>query len=157
MEKNEKRIIIRQALNIIVCAAVLGFAVNIVHPRGYEFIPRKKLQQGKTVSISVAEAYIKYSHGSAIFVDTRDSDIYTERHIQGAVHVPSFPEPLSIAKIAQMKEMLFSEKELILYCDTGCDSSKEIAERLYERGYTRHIYILKDGMGSWSDKGYPVE
>ena len=157
MERNEKRIIIRQAVNILIFAAVAGFAVNLVHPRGYEFVSRKTMHQKKSVNISSAEAYIKFSHSAAVFVDTRDEDIYREGHIQKAIHVPSFPESLSIEKISLMKQTLFSDKELILYCDSGCDSSKKIALRLYALGYDRHIYILKDGIGDWTEKGYPVE
>lgn len=157
MEKREMRVIFRQVVSILICAAIAGFAINLVHPKGYVFVSRENNKMEKTISITAGEAYIKHIHGAAVFVDTRDDDVYQESHIKGAVNVPSFPEPLSIEKIGAMKQTLFSDKELVLYCDTGCDSAKEIAVRLYARGYVRHIYILKDGMGGWNDKGYPTE
>lgn len=151
------RIISRQILYILSFAAITGFVVNIIHPRGYEFISRVNISREHIININAAEAYIKYTHGAAVFIDSRDQDIYQEGHIRGALNIPSSPEPMSNTKIGESMAILFSEKELVMYCDAGCDSSKKIAERLFSRGYTRHIYILKDGIGSWSEKGYPVE
>jgi hypothetical protein len=49
MENKEIRVVFRQVVNILICAAIAGFAVNLVHPKGYDWKRLSALRQGKHI------------------------------------------------------------------------------------------------------------
>lgn len=156
MELPEIKDLARRSAMIVVFAFLLGLAVNAVHPRGFMLVSRKSLELTKIIKISTDEGKIKFDHGSALFVDTRDGEEFAARRIQGSVNIPAYPDSLTIVKMKEHYEKLASPLELVLYCDAGCDSSEKIAGKIIELGYSRNIYLLKDGVKAWIDKGFPV-
>lgn len=157
MERREMKKIIRQAAVMIIGAAVIGLFVNIVHPKGYIFVPRASLEEKRIVMVSVEEAKIKFDGERALFIDTREREEYWELHIQSADNIPAAPESLALERVKALYGEIAGPRELVLYCDRGCNSAETLAGLIVSLGYSRHIYVLKDGFGSWIEKGFPVE
>ena len=157
MEPGDVKNITKQSAVIIIAALLLGLAINVVHPRGYVLVSRKSLDRNNIVQIGIAEGKIKIDHASALFIDTRDGDDYSAKRIRGAINIPAHPESLSLVKIREYFRMIDSPRELVLYCDEGCDSSVRVAEKLIEHGYSRKIFVMKQGVTAWEGRGFPVE
>lgn len=157
MEPAEVKRLARQSAVIIIAAFLLGLAVNVFHPRGFVLVSRESLERKKIVGIGTDEAKHKFDRSSGLFIDTRDGDDFAEKRVRGAISVPAQPESLTMIKLKEHFEKISSPLELVLYCDAGCDSSESIAARIIGLGYSRNVYILKDGMKSWVDRGFPVE
>ncbi len=157
MERREMKKIFRQSAVIVIGAAVIGLLVNIVHPKGFIFVTRASLEEKRIVLVSVEEAKIKYDSERALFIDTREREEYWELHVQSAHNIPAAPESLALEHIKALYSEIAGARELVLYCDSGCNSAETIAGLIVSLGYSRHIYVLKDGFGSWIEKGFPVE
>jgi rhodanese-related sulfurtransferase len=153
--KDEMSVIIRHALFIFLISSVIGFAVNLFHPKGFVLVSKESEKNKNIVFISSEEAKIKREGLSAIFIDSRPEDEFELSHIPGAINIPAVhPE----SKIKEYSGALNSEKELVIYCDgTECGSSQILANILIEMKYSRHIYIIKNGIPEWTEKGFPLE
>lgn len=150
--------LLKDAFFIIILSAIIGFIINIFHTNGYELIGKKALGYEKIVFLSIKEAKIKYDSGSSVFVDSRNSSEFNCSHIKGALNIPSIPESMSLEKLKTNFSVLNGPNELILYCDgTECGSSEELAKKIIDLGYSRNIYIIKNGIPRWEEMGYPVE
>ena len=158
VEKNDVIKIIRESIVIFLAAAVIGFFVNMVHPRGYSFVSAGMFSSKQIVMISSEEAKIKRDGGAAVIVDTRNAEEYDASHIPGALHIPFAPDSQREKMIKENFGVLGESRELVLYCDgESCGSSSMLAKRLVEMGYSRHIYIIENGIPEWQRKGFPVE
>jgi rhodanese-related sulfurtransferase len=152
------RTTIREAAWIVILAAVLGLAANSVNPRGYLLVGKSAERQKLLVRISLREAKIKFDSSSALFVDARGRTEYEYSRIPGALSVPSSPESLSLRRMEEEHTALQGNRELVIYCGgSTCGDSGTLASRIQGLGYSRHIYILKDGFPSWVEAGYPVQ
>jgi len=157
MEMNGHITTVRQGIAIVVGSFLLGMAVNFFNPGGFRFISLDALVDSGIVKIGVEEAKIKFDHSSALFIDTRDGEDYSESRIAGAISVPGYPESLSVNKIREQFNVISLPLEAVLYCEAGCDSAELIGRRLLEMGYKRKVYILHRGIGAWEEKKYPME
>ncbi len=158
LERKEFKKTIRESLILIVITTIIAFTVNLFHPKGYEFVSRAKMELKKIVSISSSEAKIKFDHNSAIFIDSRNSASYKEKHISGSINIPAFPESTSLHKIKENFSLLKQPKEIVIYCTgSSCGTDESLAKRLLEFDYKRHVYLLKGGLPEWESEGYPVE
>lgn len=149
--------IVKECVGICVLALIAGLIINYFHPGGFEMIPRSVLKYKKIVSISELEAKIKFDAGIGLFVDARNDAEYKEGHIKGAIHFPVYPKAVSRKKINNNKK-LQEPRELIVYCTSStCGASRDLAEMLIDKGYSRTIYIIKNGFPGWVERKYPVE
>ena len=149
---------IKEIIVITIVAAVLGFGVNLFHPRGYVLVSNSSMSYTRIVTISTEEAKMKFDAGNAIFVDSRLKEEYDVSHISNAVHIPALPESLSYEKIKANTSLLNQKKELLIYCDgEGCGSSEILARRIVDAGYSRNVYILRDGLPDWKRNKYTAE
>lgn len=149
---------IREAVLIIVIAAVAGFGINLFHPAGFQLVSREALNYKKILLISTPEARIKYDSSLSIFVDSRSPAEFEESRIPGALNIPTAPEALSWKRIREYFPRLNEPVELVIYCSgTSCGTSEQLARRFLGMGYSRHIYIIRDGIPDWETRGYPVE
>lgn len=149
------RRLLREMLVILVTAGAMGIVINLVHPRGFILISRPALEARKIVTISAEEARIKYDAG-AVFIDARDRDEFNAAHIPGAVNVPA----LDVENHKSGLDFTFLQKpaELVLYCDgPACGASAMLARAIQERGYSRTIYIIGEGIPEWESRGYPID
>jgi len=100
------------------------------------------------------ELAYKFHKDGVLFVDARDSLMYMERHIKGAVSFPVNDAP------AQMDDF-FSQHDpsnpMVVYCSgEGCSDSHHLAEFLLNYGY-EYVRIYIGGMPDWEEHGYPTE
>ncbi|MBN2040096.1 MAG: rhodanese-like domain-containing protein, partial [Spirochaetes bacterium] len=149
---------IKDIFYTVLISAVLAFTVNIFHPKGFTFISTQKEKNIGIVYISSKEAKIKKDGKAALFLDSRQEDEYSIAHITGAVNIPAVPESVSTKKISENHNLIYGPVEIVIYCDgVSCGSSEILANRLIDMGYSRHIYIIKNGIPEWEENGFVVE
>jgi rhodanese-related sulfurtransferase len=157
LEPDHARKLIRESAAIVLAAAVLGFLVNLFHPRGFILTGREAAAFRRIVTISAEEAKIKFDGGIAVFIDARDRSAYDSARVAGAVHVPAEPESVSMNAIRANFELIRQPREAVIYCDGGgCGDSDTLAQRLVRMEYPRTLYILQGGFPEWEEKGYAV-
>lgn len=157
-EKKDCLKLIKESIYIVITAAIIGFGVNIIHPKGYLFVSKEIFGYKKIVFISSDEAKTKYDSKSAVFIDSRSKEEYSELHIKNALNIPASPESTALQKIKENIAVLSEPNELVLYCTgTSCGSSEDLAKRLIDIGYKKHLYIIEHGFPEWEEKGYPTE
>ncbi|MCP4133485.1 MAG: rhodanese-like domain-containing protein [bacterium] len=148
----------KDSFYIVLLAVLIGGMVNLFHPKGFVVVSKAGELRKKIIFLSLEEAKIKYDSFGALIVDSRDFPDYKDLHIKGAINIPSEPDSLSFEKIKAHFSVINGPKELIIYCDAEtCGSSETLAKRIQDQGYSRHIYIIKDGLPAWEDAGYDVE
>ena len=158
IEKNDKIKLFKESIYIALIAAIIGFGVNVFHPNGFQFVSKKILGYKKIVFVSSEEAKIKYEGQSAVFIDSRSSAEYNEAHIKKALNIPASPESTMLRKIKEKFAILSEPNELVLYCSgKSCGSSEQLAKKLIEIAYTKHIYVIKHGLPEWKEKNFPIE
>jgi rhodanese-related sulfurtransferase len=158
VEHEELFSIIKNAVYIILLSAIIGFVVNLFHPKGFTIISKTDLNNKNIVFITSEEARIKKENTSVIFIDSRQNDEYEISRIPGSINIPASPPSISAKKINENLNLLSKPRELVLYCDgASCGTSKILAGTLIGMGYSKHIYIIKNGIPEWEAMGLPVE
>ncbi|MCU0821236.1 MAG: rhodanese-like domain-containing protein [Spirochaetes bacterium] len=158
VERNEVIKIVWESTIIFLIAAIVGFFINMFHPKGYTFVGSEMFAGKQIVLIKSEEARIKRDGSAALFVDTRSPEEYGQEHIPGALNIPYAPDSVREKLIKENFGALGGTRELVLYCDgESCGSSSMLAKRLIEMGYSRHIYIIDNGLPEWQAKGFPLE
>ena len=147
---------------ILVVSSLIGIAVNISFLadvlRGEKtFNPETRveaiLQSTDVTTIALEEAKSAFDAGSALFIDSRNAEDYTEGHIAGALNIPwenfhSFKN--------ELEERILWDGEIITYCGGSCDSSAELAATLLELGYGQ-VKVFLNGWPMWVEAQYPVD
>tara|TARA_Y100001958_G_C21110409_1_gene457525 strand:+ start:101 stop:592 length:492 start_codon:yes stop_codon:yes gene_type:complete len=112
-----------------------------------------QLDAPKVVTISQSKQM--FDDKSAVFIDARDSLLYDDGHILGAIniHFESNDDDQILSKLQGVEEDDF----LIIYCSGGdCDLSEELGNHLFEYlGYT-NILLYEGGFPEWKENGYEV-
>ncbi len=100
--------------------------------------------------ISVDETYQKLVRVDAVVIDVRIPIEYESSHIKGAISLPE-------DEIQMHFDELPRDKDLILYCACGGEtSSARAAQILLSNGFTR-VSVLKGGLLAWLATNYPIE
>mgnify|MGYP003593531066 CR=1 FL=1 len=150
-----KRLISECAI-IVILASAAGFGANLFHPDGFVFV-KKKSSSSAVVRIDTREALIKHSSGKALFLDARERTAFERGHIAGALSLPAFPDAVRQEMTRRHFLRINSPVELVVYCEaSSCGAAELLAESITGKGYTRHIYLLKDGFEAWQSKGNPT-
>jgi rhodanese-related sulfurtransferase len=158
VERDELSAIIKNASYIILASVIIGFIINLFNPKGFTFISKTFLSNKNIVLISAEEAKIKKENPAVLFIDSRQSSEYKSSRIPGAINIPASPASVSAKKIKENFDILSKPRELVLYCDgASCGTSQTLAETLTGFGYSRHIYIIRNGIPEWEALGLPVE
>jgi len=92
--------------------------------------------------------------GMIILLDARKADMFTEKHIPGAVSLPiwNFNE-----KYPEVAGRLDAGKTIVLYCiDIHCTDSSLLARELHKKGHPE-IFVYKGGIEEWTALGNPVQ
>ncbi len=157
LEPVEIRKIIRESFAIILAAAVLGFSINLFHPKGYTLAGRESAKYRRIVPVGIDEAKIKFDGNAAVFIDARDAGEFTAARITGALHIPAQPESVSLKAIQSHFTLLRQPKEAVVYCGgSSCGDSETLARRLIDLGYPRTVYVIAGSFTEWEKKEYPV-
>lgn len=90
----------------------------------------------------------------AIFVDARDTDLYRDNHLPGAL---SLPLGRALQDLAHFQSQVPQEQVLITYCSGfGCPDSFDLGLLLLKAGYVE-VWIYEGGYPEWRDRGRPLE
>ena len=147
----------RDAVLIVCAAAVLGFSYTFLTGKGL-FLPRKAAVSASTgspapSSINLTESRKLFESGTAIFIDSRHLFEFRIGHIKSAINIPLSELDAHAAIINALPK----DKVLIVYCDgSDCNSSIELAAKLYERGFGG-VRIFFGGWQEWNSQKLPLE
>jgi len=105
------------------------------------------------IPAGLAQVKELYDKKEAVFVDARESSVYSGGHIRGATSLPlaelDSALPGFIGKVPY-------ETNLVIYCSGyGCHDSKDLGNKLIQKGY-RQILIFEGGYPEWKDAGFPI-
>jgi molybdopterin/thiamine biosynthesis adenylyltransferase/rhodanese-related sulfurtransferase len=111
---------------------------------------RDLLQQVRSEIEEVDAAGARELLDSALVVDVRELDEWTEGRIPGAIHIPRGFLESRIEQAAPDKS-----QPILLYCAAG-NRSAFAAKSLEELGY-EHVVSLSAGYTDWKRNGFPTE
>jgi rhodanese-related sulfurtransferase len=95
-----------------------------------------------------------FDRNEAVFVDARDTFLFSQGHIKGALVMPpgQFDEQL-----AQFMAKVPVTATLVVYCSGyNCHDSMTVGTKLMEKGY-RQVFVYEGGYPEWNDAGLPTE
>ncbi|HBN45595.1 MAG TPA: hypothetical protein DD389_03920 [Candidatus Marinimicrobia bacterium] len=152
------RVPLNQMLAVIILSLAVGLFTNIIRPDripllAEEMAGAEDLDQvsGEPAAITLAQAKQLFDD-DVVFVDARDDENFNDGHIKNAWKSGFFMELMFILDSLQSKE-----NPVVIYCsDDECGSSRELADDLYNEGFTK-LFVFKGGWLEWNDAGYPVE
>jgi rhodanese-related sulfurtransferase len=106
------------------------------------------------IPAGLAQVKELYEKKEAVFVDARESSVYSQGHIRGAT---SLPLAELDAALPGFTDKVPYETSLVIYCNGyGCHDSKDLGNKLIQKGY-RQILIFEGGYPEWKDAGFPIE
>jgi rhodanese-related sulfurtransferase len=144
-----------QGAVLVILATALALAVNAVRPDGLPLQHRPaepKVHKGRVSDIALPDALGLFHKRGALFLDARDSHMFSQGHIPGALNVP--PDK-GADFVVGLKES--PDKLIITYCsDQECGLAEKLASVLNQAGLT-NIRIMREGWMAWSGSGYPVD
>lgn len=132
---------------LISLLAILVFAISIL-PGCSKKTETETSESGyKHVELEEAKKLID-TEGS-LLVDVRGKDVFEYEHIPGAINVSY--EDVSDDPNELVKKLPDKDQLIVLYCDYG-GISKEVAEKLVNKGYTNVVEF--DGLLVWDGEVY---
>lgn len=138
---------------IFMLAIVLGVLFNFASPQRIPLLPESMLRS-PSPTLSAKEARGLIDGRSAILVDARPRELYEQKHIKGAVNVPS--ALFDIVYLMKRKE-LDEQKEIIVYGRTVSKHyDQEVAYRLRQRDHEK-VRVLAGGIDDLVGHGFQVE
>jgi CRP-like cAMP-binding protein/rhodanese-related sulfurtransferase len=140
-------------LLIVGLSILLGIVYDRSNPNGIALLPKMVYSEAiPEVTPSVAQEECK--NDDCLFLDAMPAGFYEQKHIKGAVNLPTALFDIMYAMDLNEKDR---EKRIIVYGRTvSALYDEEVAGKLILRGYKR-VEILKGGLSAWKKQGYPVE
>lgn len=148
-----KRVNVLDFVLVFVLTMVLSLTYNLASPGGLSPVPTTWTFSAPP-SIETDWAALKHQNESAIFVDARPNEFYSQERIAGALGLP-----LNLFDFVYMMRFsnLDPQKEIIVY---GRNISRrydeKVAHELMLRGHS-NVYILPGGLREWKKLQMPVE
>ena len=160
MTREEFRKTVRESLQIIVAATLLGFGYTAVSGKGFfgggtaRPVPTAETPpDNDSPFIDLAQARQYFRSGTAVFVDARHAYDFNLGHIPGARNLPLAEYDERTAEIASLPR----DSVLITYCDgQECNSSVDLAQKLIAGGFP-HVKIFFGGWNEWRSDSLSVE
>jgi rhodanese-related sulfurtransferase len=101
--------------------------------------------------ISLSQAYELY-RAKILFVDARDTELFEEGHISGAINLPYF----YIDKYMNRLDGVDRMDPIVTYCEgADCDMAIRLGNELFAKGF-RKVFVFFGGWEEWERSGYPV-
>lgn len=153
---NQIRLAVREALGIILSAAVLGFGYTALTEQG--LFAESPPSQGSTVSsptsvIRLPEAQMLFESETALFIDSRHEFDYRMGHVAHAINIPLAEAGNRLSVLSEIPR----NKTLVVYCDGAeCNSSFALAARLRAEGFS-DVRIFFGGWVEWQSSNLPSE
>ena len=148
---------VRESAVILSAAVFLGLSYTFLTDKGFFSRPKAQLEPASLgpapSSINLPEAKVLFESNSALFIDARHFFDYRRGHIRSAINIP-------LADIDNRSETIASlpkDRTIVVYCDAAeCNSSIELAAKLYERGFGG-VKIFFGGWQDWTSHNLPTE
>ncbi len=101
-------------------------------------------------AINTTEATQLYNRDAAVFVDIRNENAFQKSHLPGAINIP-------LEHIDKHQDRLkrFTDRSIIVYCDTGQRTLKAV-QALQAQGWS-DVQQLRGGLNGWRDASLPTE
>ena len=152
------RVPLNQMLAIIILSLAVGLFTNILRSDRIPILAQDMTLaddldevSGQPVAVTLAQAKSLFDKG-VLFVDARGDKYFADGHIQNAWNSGFFMELMF-----KLDSLQSRDDGVVLYCsDDDCGSSKELANDLYNEGFTK-LFVFKGGWLEWNESGYPVE
>jgi rhodanese-related sulfurtransferase len=104
------------------------------------------------ILVGLAEAEELFVRGSALFIDSRPKQKFSEGHILNAVSIPHEDNKKKLHTPVTVP----LEKTIVVYCDGGdCQESLALAKVLHSQGY-KNIRVFTGGWAEWVGSGHPT-
>jgi len=87
---------------------------------------------------------------SAVVVDIRNAEAYTQGHVIDALPIPLDQLEQKISKLDKYKE-----KPIVISCATG-QSAIKAGATLRKQGFSQ-VYVLKGGVAAWGEANLPLQ
>ena len=152
------RVPLNQMLAVIILSLAVGLFSNIIRSNGIPILAQDMVIAdnldevfGEPVAVTLSQAKNLFDKG-IIFVDARGDEYFDDGHIQNAWNSGFFMELMFKLDSLQTKD-----DPVVIYCsDDECGSSEELANDLYNEGFTK-LFVFKGGWLEWNKAGYPIE
>lgn len=163
---------IKQAIWLLLLAAVLGLAVNLVSPNRVAYIGTYRelssgegpivpptAEPGDPPFIDLNQARFEFDNTDAVFIDARDPYEVACGTIPGSINIPF--DYLPAGDLAPYMDSALGgaamDRRLITYCSgEECDLSLHLGRNLAELGYT-DVAIFFGGAREWEKAGFEME
>ena len=101
-------------------------------------------------AVNATEATQLYNRDAAVFVDIRNENAFQKSHLPGAINIP-------LEHIDKHQDRLkrFTDRSIIVYCDTGQRTLKAV-QALQAQGWS-DVQQLRGGLNGWRDASLPTE
>lgn len=138
---------------ICLLATVLGVLFNFASPQSLPLLPGTLFRPSST-PIDALAAKSLLDAGKAVLVDARPQELYAQKHIKGAINVPSaLFDIVHMMKLGNLEE----EELIIVYGRTISKLyDEEVAYRLRQRDH-ENVKVLAGGLRAWESHSYQVE
>ena len=84
---------------------------------------------------------------TAIWVDARPEDEFTNDHVPGAILLN---EDRWNELLPQFLQNWSPEKRIVVYCSSqSCNASREVAKRLRDQAQLKNVFVLQGGWEEW--------
>jgi hydroxyacylglutathione hydrolase len=82
-------------------------------------------------------------------LDVREEDEFAEGHIPGSLHIP-------FGQLGERLDEVPADRPIAAICSGGKRSGLAVS-LLQRAGYERLIHVAQGGVGTWRERGYPME
>lgn len=156
---NPFRRTLNQALLIALTGALAGLAINhrlladVFAGRLVPPSPAAAVSAGRLPQPVLLAAVRDLAAAGALLVDARDSALYGEGHLPGAISLPLATAPDALRSFCRSAAM---KRTLIVYCNGyGCPDSFDLGLNLLSAG-CEDVRVFEGGYPEWRDAGLPV-
>lgn len=102
--------------------------------------------------IGAQAAHQLWQGNKAVFVDALSPEMYSEKHIKGAVNIPANDLENNMKALDDAAK----DDMIVVYCmNPKCGAAERTASFLAKHGYEQ-IYYFKGGLVEWEENGYPL-
>lgn len=152
--------LLRDALLIVILAALVGAAVNgrLLRRIWSERAPVVVADPGPGVDLLPMPASLEelrtLQQDAVLLIDARAAELYRQGHLPVAY---SLPWGEIETRLEAFQAEVPVERALITYCSGyGCEDSFLLAQHLMAAGY-EDVRVYEGGLPEWRDAGLPVE
>jgi rhodanese-related sulfurtransferase len=167
-ERHEPLNVAARAAAVLAAGAILGIAVNAVHPRGVRFgsaaaAAARCVQPGAEAAgagvaaapavevLSLSQVAHLCGDPRALVADARSSREFEQGHVAGAIHLPCAS---SRGEASAALDLLADKDTLVVY-GNGTGDALPVADEMRRRGGRPgvRIAVLAGGFPAWSQAG----